>query len=620
MALQSHYRPSATQGPVRVSASTTRGLVVYPLPMKGARLICNAVQDTERVTSKAPDTAPSNGDKPKRSNGGPPPPPKPKAEIRPFPLIAIDQAMDTVSDVWRHAARQLVPPPSDVMVELVEESGGKVRRAKPRKKPTVLVLGSGWGAHSLIKVIDTDVYDVVLVSPRNHFVFTPMLPSTAVGTVEFRSVLEPIRTSNPFVEFYEATCDVIDPERKVATCTAAFTLDGKRPTFEITYDILVTAVGETPATFGVKGVRENCFFMKEVTDTVALRNRIGECFELAALPGTSAAARERLLSFVVVGGGPTGVEFAGTLSDFLRIDLKRKYPQLIKYVQVTLLQSGQGILTQFDSRLAQRALDNLVSTGVTVRTGVRVVEVTPSEVVLTGGERLEYGVCVWSTGNAANSLVQQLVDKIPAQVEFNSGRSNMSRKLLVDPFLRVVGGRDIIALGDCSYVCNNPLPATAQVAGQQGAYVAHMVNRGYHLGVGGENAPGPSRPAVKGPLGLPLPAPVQDLSAQRLALMSYGADDQLRSNTVGANGDVSYYRREFEFLSLGIMAYVGNNSAVTQFEPGQEASVSLRLYGRLAFLLWRSVYITKQVSFRNRVLILFDWLKARVFGRDTSLF
>ncbi|KAL6764234.1 hypothetical protein V8C86DRAFT_1681458 [Haematococcus lacustris] len=135
-----------------------------------------------------------------------------------------------------------------------------------------------------------------------------MLPSTAVGTVEFRSLLEPIRTSNPFASFFEASCDAIDLERKVVTCTSAFAYDGgARPRFQVAYDVLVVAVGEVPATFGVPGVRENCFFMKEVTDTVALRNRIGECFELAALPGTSFEDRQRLLSFVVVGGGPTGV-------------------------------------------------------------------------------------------------------------------------------------------------------------------------------------------------------------------------------------------------------------------------------------------------------------------------
>lgn len=123
-------------------------------------------------------------------------------------------------------------------------------------------------------------------------------------------------------------------------------------------------------------MQEYCFFMKETKDAVKLRNRIQEVFELAALPGTEEEDIRKLLAFVVVGGGPTGVEFAGTLSDFLRQDLKRKFPSLMPYVSVTLLQSAQSILTQFDSRLAARALETFEKTEVNVRTGVRVVEVS----------------------------------------------------------------------------------------------------------------------------------------------------------------------------------------------------------------------------------------------------
>ena len=88
----------------------------------------------------------------------------------------------------------------------------------------VLVLGSGWGSHALSKVVDTELFDVVVVSPTNHFCFTPMLPSAAVGTVEFRSVLEPVRVSNPTVTYLEAEADEVDLERKVARCTAAAAL------------------------------------------------------------------------------------------------------------------------------------------------------------------------------------------------------------------------------------------------------------------------------------------------------------------------------------------------------------------------------------------------------------
>jgi NADH dehydrogenase FAD-containing subunit len=188
----------------------------------------------------------------------------------------------------------------------------------------------------------------------------------------------------------------------------------------------------------VPGVQKYCYFMKEVEDTVGLRKRIGECFELASLPGTSVEERKAVLNFVVVGGGgpagpaaagpaaaaawfhfttdlstnqeqcacafacaclhahvphpcsqlrpclraggPTGVEFAGTLNDFVRSDLSKKYPQLMPYVRVTLLQSAQQILMQFDAKLAVQAMQNLKESGVEVRTGVRVVEVTSKQV------------------------------------------------------------------------------------------------------------------------------------------------------------------------------------------------------------------------------------------------
>ena len=149
-----------------------------------------------------------------------------------------------------------------------------------------------------------------------------------MGTVEFRSLLEPIRIANPFARYFEASCDHVDLERKVAFCTSAVAYEGgRRPAFEVPYDVLVVAVGEQPGTFGAPGVGEHCFFIKEITDCTRLRPRIQGAFELAALPGTAEADIRKALHFVVVGGGPTGVEFAGTLSDFLKQDLRAKVRQ-----------------------------------------------------------------------------------------------------------------------------------------------------------------------------------------------------------------------------------------------------------------------------------------------------
>ncbi|KAI3438808.1 hypothetical protein D9Q98_001225 [Chlorella vulgaris] len=514
---------------------------------------------------------------------------------RGFVSVAWDQVAESAEDIGRHLNRAIRELPTTKAFDKLVGGGRGGKLRLQADKPVVLVLGSGWGAHSLMKVIDTDKYAVVCISPRNYFLFTPMLPSTSVGTVEFRSLLEPVRVANPFVDYFEAVCDRIDLDEKIATCTGAIAYkDGRLPQFEVPYDILVVSVGEQSATFGTPGVRENCFFMKEIADSVALRQRIQNQFELAALPGTSEEDMRTTLHFVVVGGGPTGVEFAGTLSDFLRNDLKRKYPELMSYVRVSLLNSAQSILTQFDEKMQMHALENFKRVGVDVRTGVRVTEVTQDIIKLKGGEEISYGVCVWSAGNAPRPLVQQLAEQIPEQAEFQPG--GRPSKLAVDPFLRVIGANDVLAIGDNSLVVGDRLPTTAQVAGQQGAYAAHMINRGFMPLTGGLQQPPPSKVAD-------VLAPGQQMFATMGSMAT--SDD-------GDEGLI-YYKKPFEFLNLGTLAYIGDNEALTEI-------LGFKLSGGLAYLIWKSVYITKQVSFRNRVLILFDWMKAQVFGRDLSNF
>eukprot|EP00889_Picochlorum_renovo_P004437 jgi/Picre1/31467/NNA_006819.t1 len=331
--------------------------------------------------------------------------------------------IDAVDDIGTHVRRIIR-----------NNMGGQVERFGA--KPVICVLGTGWGAHSLVKVVDTDHFDVAVVSPSNAFLFTPMLPSTATGTVEFRSLLEPIRAANEY--------------------SSILRLNAR--------------------------VEEYAFFLKTVRDAANLRKRIQEVFELASLPGVPEEEIKRLMTMLIVGAGPTGVEFAGTLSDFVKQDLRKKYPRLAKYVKVVLLQSGDAILTQFDTKLAQIAMKNLEKIGVDVRTGQRVTKIDDRQITLANNDTMEYGICVWSAGNSVNPLVSDMIRQIPQQMELNNDKP---RKLHVDPFLRVIGTRDVIALGDCSFMEGNPLPPTAQVAAQQGAYVSHVVNRRYNVGTGG---------------------------------------------------------------------------------------------------------------------------------------
>jgi NADH dehydrogenase FAD-containing subunit len=180
------------------------------------------------------------------------------------------------------------------------------------EKQRVVVLGSGWASLSFISEVDTDKYDVTVISPQNYFLFTPLLPGVATSHLEFNSIIEPIRkycqrTNSEKIHFFEASCVDIDPKQNSVTCSVD--ISGTNKTFPIPYDQLVVAVGAINQTFGIKGVEENCNFLKSLPDAIAIRKKIIDSFELASLSSTSEEEKQKLLNFIVVGGGPAGTEF-----------------------------------------------------------------------------------------------------------------------------------------------------------------------------------------------------------------------------------------------------------------------------------------------------------------------
>mmetsp|Transcript_13474 Transcript_13474/g.54004 ORF Transcript_13474/g.54004 Transcript_13474/m.54004 type:complete len:401 (+) Transcript_13474:1210-2412(+) len=400
-----------------------------------------------------------------------------------------------------------------------------------------------------------------------------MLASTAVGTIEFRSIVEPIRKANEFIDYFEATCLGINAQDQVIKCESVQKLEGESNVFDIPYDYLIVGVGASTNTFGIPGVEENCFFLKEIENARELRKGVITRFERANLPSTPVEEKKRLLSFVVVGGGPTGVEYAAELHDLVTEDMSKKYSKLMEYFSVSLVQRQNTILTQFDGVLQQSAMDNFKQSGINVITGANVVEVTPTAILLKDGRELPQGMTLWAAGNGTQALVQDLLDSIPDQAEARG-------RLIVDDWLRVKGAESVFAFGDCAAMESGALPPTAQVAGQQGAYLGRLFNRDYCL---------------------------------QCELPYATAKPNSNVETIG----MTDLARPFQFLSLGIMAYIGEEKSMIQFEAGDN---KLKLSGALTYLLWQSVYATKQVSFRSRVLVLFDWFKTKVFGRDLSQF
>lgn len=202
------------------------------------------------------------------------------------------------------------------------------------KKKKIIILGSGWGAMSVLNHLNPGQFEITVVSPRNYFLFTPMVPSVTVGTVNSRSIVEPVRKliykyhKNQGVQFFEAECIGVDAERKTICCQDESGIQGSVSTFKLEYDMLVTAIGADNNTFNTPGVRENCYFLKEMKDAEHVREAIVDLIESACYPGQPEEERKRLLHFVIVGGGPTGVEFASELRDFLREDIPNIYPSV----------------------------------------------------------------------------------------------------------------------------------------------------------------------------------------------------------------------------------------------------------------------------------------------------
>ncbi|KAL1336027.1 hypothetical protein HN51_030443 [Arachis hypogaea] len=526
------------------------------------------------------------------------------------------------------------------------------------EKKKVVVLGTGWAGTSFLKNLNNPRYEVQVVSPRNYFAFTPLLPSVTCGTVEARSIVEPVRNiakkKEVDVLFSEAECVKIDAENRKIYCRSNINnnLNGKEE-FVVDYDYLIIAVGANVNTFNTPGVVENCHFLKEVEDAQKIRRTVIDCFERANLPNLSEEEKKRILHFAIVGGGPTGVEFAASLHDFVNEDMIRLYPGIKDLVKITLLEAGDHILSMFDKRITAFAEDKFQRDGIDVKTGSMVVKVTDKEIstkeLKNGGEikTIPYGMAVWSTGIGTRPFIKDFMAQI--------GQASR-RALATDEWLRVEGCNNVYALGDCAtinqrkvmediaaifkkadknnsgtltvkefqeamndicerypqlelYLKNNQmrniadllkeakgdvkkesielnieelktalskvdsqmkfLPATAQVASQQGTYLAKCFNRMEECE---KNPEGPLR----------------------------------------FRGEGRHRFKPFRYKHLGQFAPLGGEQTAAQL-PGDWVSI-----GHSSQWLWYSVYASKQVSWRTRALVVTDWTRRFIFGRDSS--
>jgi NADH dehydrogenase len=326
----------------------------------------------------------------------------------------------------------------------------------------VLIVGGGFGGLNAAKhLCRREGLEVLLIDRENHHLFQPLLYQIATAALSAGSIAVPIRSvvgasANERVLLGEVVG--IDTKRRVVKLE-----DGA----ELSYDYLIIAAGAETNYFGNDAWSRHAFGLKDLRDAIRIRERILLAFA-AAEREPDPDVRRRLLSFVVIGGGPTGVEMAGAISELARLVLARDYQYVHSdEIRVTLIEMADRILMPFDASLAAAAEKQLEELGVDIRTGLRVTDVPEGE-VHAGGEVFPAAVVVWASGVKPVSLAS----KVGAPLD-RTGR------LKVDAFCNVEGHPEVFAIGDiASFVPEGetrPLPGLAPVAIQQGRYVARTI-------------------------------------------------------------------------------------------------------------------------------------------------
>jgi NADH dehydrogenase len=331
----------------------------------------------------------------------------------------------------------------------------------PKDKPTVVIVGAGFGGLRATRQLrDADVR-VILVDRHNYHLFQPLLYQVATAGLETEQIAKPVRAilrGQPNFEFRMAEVEGVDLAGRSVHTSAG----------DIGYDYLILAVGGETDTFGKRGVEQNGLGLKHLLDAVAIRNQVLCLFERAALE-TDPARRQALLTLVVVGGGPTGVEMAGALSELVHLVLAKDLPSLdLSQVSIVLLEAADRLLPGMPARLAQAAVATLERKGVQVRLAAMVDDYDGEVVTLGGGERIAARTLIWAAGARAAPLVAKL--GLPTA---RQGR------VAVETTLQLPGAPEAFVIGDAAYLedAGKPLPMMAPVAMQMGDTAADNICR-----------------------------------------------------------------------------------------------------------------------------------------------
>ena len=327
----------------------------------------------------------------------------------------------------------------------------------------VVIVGAGLGGLRLATRLRKSGFQVVIVDKNNYNQFPPLIYQVASAGLEPSSISCPLRRifqgyKNYFCRMAEVR-DIDTKEKAIHT-----------PVGTIHYNYLVLAMGGTTNFFGNEDIERHALPMKTVEDSMALRNHILLALERAETE-EDAEKRQKYMNFVIVGGGPSGVEIAGALAEMKKDIVPKDYPDLADHMHIYLLNSGQRLLKAMDPASSATAERDLKKMGVHVRNGWRVTGYKDDVVSVDNGQTIESSTVIWVSGIKANTI-----GAVPEKAVGHAGR------LLTDRFNRVKGMDDVLASGDQSLVEGDPEwklghPQLAQVALQQAANVARNIIR-----------------------------------------------------------------------------------------------------------------------------------------------
>ncbi|TND08395.1 MAG: NADH dehydrogenase [Bacteroidetes bacterium] len=394
--------------------------------------------------------------------------------------------------------------------------------------PRVVIVGGGFAGIQLVKHLHGK-FQVVLIDKTNFHTFQPLLYQVATAGIEPDSIVFPLRKlfkGYRHFHFRMATATGIKRNEKTL-CTSIG---------DIRYDYLVIAAGSDTNYFGMEKLMANSMPMKSVSEALDLRSCILQNFEKALIT-SDPGERERLMTYVIAGGGPTGVELAGALAELKRHVLPKDYPELdFRQMEIHLVEGAPRVLAAMDKISSEKSQGFLEKLGVYVWTNMRVTDYDGKTVTANGEKRFETSTLIWAAGVSGNTL--------PGLDPKNARRDG---RIPVDEFCRVKETDSIFAVGDIAYMEEQAWPSghpmVAQVAIQMGKLAAENIIR----------------------------------SAQKKTM------------------------KAFAYKNKGSMATIGRNKAVAEIK-------NWKSQGFIAWMIWMFVHLMSIVGFRNRVVVLFNWV------------